>query len=74
MGYKTDTRVRAPSNAVAKGTVAGTALGAALDVVLQAVAASHGIALPPGSGAAVGGFLVGIFAYFSKGGRKGEAD
>ena len=74
MGYKNQQRSKAPSKAVAVGTVAGTAAGAALDAALQSVALHYGFMLPAGTGAAIAGAFVGLFAYFTKGGRKGEAD
>jgi hypothetical protein len=66
----TKRRGTAPSNAVTKGGAIGTALGAVLEV--GAAAAGH--PLPPGSGAVLAGALVSLFAYHSRGGRKGEAE
>jgi len=63
-------RSRIPSNAVAKGGTMGTTLGAAIDVV----AAVSGHPLPPGGGAILGGALASLFAFFFRGGRRGEAD
>jgi hypothetical protein len=62
-------RTGTPSNAVQKGTI-GTAIGG----VVELAAAMAGHPLPAGSGAVLGGLLSQIFAYHSKGGRKGEAD
>lgn len=63
-------RSKIPSNAVAKGGSLGTSVGAALDVV----AAILGHPLPPGGGAILGGTLASLFAFFARGGRKGEPD
>lgn len=63
-------RSRAPSNAVVKGGAAGTALG----TIIEVGAAVAGYPLPPGTGAALGGALTTLFAFASRGGRKGEAD
>lgn len=63
-------RKKAPSRAVKIGAPAGAALGAVLDVA----AAVSGHPLPPGAGAALGGTLATLFAYFTRGGRSGESD
>jgi hypothetical protein len=63
-------RNSAPSNAVTKGATVGGALGTLIDV--GAVIAGH--PLPPGTGAALGAALTTLFAYFSRGGRQGEAE
>lgn len=63
-------RNRRPSNAVTKGGPFGTAVG----TVIEIGAAVADVPLPPGSGAALGGALATLFAYFFRGGRRGEAD
>lgn len=63
-------RSKKPSRAVHTGTTLGTVAG----VLIEAGAAAAGMPLPPGTGAAVSGALAGLFAYFTRGGRKGETD
>ncbi len=63
-------RTKKPSNAVTHGTVWGTLAGA----LIEAGAAAVGIPLPPGTGAMLGGALVGAIAYKARGGRQGEPD
>jgi hypothetical protein len=63
-------RTKAPSNAVVKGGTLGSAIGTVVDIG----AAVAGKPLPPGTGAALGGALATLCAYFFRGGRRGEAD
>jgi hypothetical protein len=64
------TRNRKPSRAVGVGGTAGTIAGTLIEVG----AAAAGVPLPPGSGAALGGALATLFAYITRGGRRGESD
>lgn len=63
-------RSKTPSNAVTSGAGVGGAIGTVIDI--GATVAGH--PLPPGTGAALGGALAALFAYFAKGGRHGESD
>lgn len=63
-------RRKAPSRAVTVGTTAGGVIG----TVIEIGAAAAGVPLPTGTGAALGAALTSLFSYFTRGGRKGEAD
>jgi hypothetical protein len=65
-----DRRNRTPSRAVKEGAPLGASLGMLLEV--GALIAGH--PLPDGTGAALGGSLATVFAFFWPGGRQGEAD
>jgi len=68
-------RARAPSNAVSVGTASGATLA---PLIMWALSLA-GVPLPADPvqaasiGSALGGLLTGALAYFSRGGRRGEA-
>lgn len=63
-------RSSTPSRAVKEGATVGASLGVIVEI--GALVAGH--PLPDGTGAALGGALATLGAFFWPGGRKGEAD
>lgn len=59
-----------PSRSVAMGAPVGGAIGVVITFALNAI----GVPMTPEFASAIGTVVAGIVAYFSRGGRKGEAE